>query len=141
MYRGVRGKGARLSTSLLYATLISLIACTSLPLDSNAGRVTFGTALDTSSFDLSGEGMSFPTGRDVAYRAGLSRAIEGEQIRLVGTLNGTTVVNDTHDVAGAGVIYGGTIPGAYLYEPGTFELRLLDFGNNELSSGSFTVVP
>lgn len=129
-----------LRIALAVLLLAGCSALTSAQLDPNAGKVTFGRSLDTTSFVLSGEATSFPVGGDVAYRAALSKVMNQGNVRLSGTLNGTVVVDSTNAVTeDVWTLYGGTLPGSLLFEAGTFQLRVLDIGNNELAVGSFTV--
>lgn len=110
------------------------------PTDPDAGHIRFGASVDMTTFTLSGQGTSFTSGSDVAFRAAMSEALGPTTIRLVGTLNGTQVLNSTNPVdEESWSLYVGTIPGAMLFEAGTFEMKVVDLGNNELASGSFTV--
>lgn len=128
----------------MLVTLI-LAGCSALApaqLDPQAGKVTFGRSLDTTTFVLTGEATSFAVNSDVAYRGALSRVLTGGSIRLHGTLNDFVVLDQSNAVQEEGfTLYGGTLPGALLFEPGTFRLRLLDFGNSELATGTFTITP
>lgn len=121
--------------------LVLLVACGApVQVDPDAGHIRFGRSVDTTTFVLAGQGSTFPVGSDVAYRAAMVRELGPMTIRLVGTLNGTTVVDSSFEVAEpTWTLYVGTIPGSLLFEEGTFEMRVLDVGNNELASGSFTV--
>lgn len=118
-----------------------LIACGGpVQADPDAGHIRFGASVDTTTFELSGRGTAFEVGSDVAYRAAMPRDLGPTTIRLVGTLNGLTVVDSSFEVNEANwTLYVGTIPGSLLFEEGAFEMRVLDVGNNELASGSFTV--
>lgn len=117
-----------------------VIACTPAQADPDAGHIRFGRSVDMTTSTLSGEGTTFSTGNDVAFRAAMPEAMGETTIRLVGTLNGTQIMNSTNPVAESEwTVYVGTIPGAMLFEPGRFEMKIVDIGNNELASGSFTV--
>lgn len=108
--------------------------------DPDAGHIRFGRSVDMTTFALSGQASSFPSGQDVAFRAAMPRVMTSSSIRLVGTLNGVEIINQTAEVnESEWTVYVGTIPSAYLFEAGTFEMRIVDVGNNQLASGSFTV--
>lgn len=128
-------------TSLVLVASLALIACSSTAqLDADAGHITFGNSLNTTTFVLSGEGREFEVGHDVAYRAAMNKAMGKGTIRLTATLNGTTILNQTAQVdEESWSLYGGTIPGSLLFEAGAFEMHVLDIGNNVLSAGSFSV--
>lgn len=129
-----------LRIGLIALLLAACSALTPAQLDPNAGKVTFGRSLDITTFALSGEANSFPVGGDVAYRAALTRVMNQGSVRLSRTLNGTVVVDSTNPVnEEVWTLYGGTLPGGLLFEAGTFQLRVLDIGNNEFAAGSFTV--
>jgi hypothetical protein len=108
----------------------------------NAGHVLFGTSYDPSTFVLTGPTSHAPQDHDIAFAANFSKRVAKGQIHLLAVINGHTVLDQAVTVTnGPWSVYGGTIPGGRLVEPGAMIVKVVDDGDVLLSTGTLTVTP
>jgi hypothetical protein len=105
---------------------------TSLP---PSGTVWFGTRFDPSTFSLSGRSGTARTGTTVAFVGQLSRMVDGSDLTIRLSLDGTPI--DTSTPGGDfGDVWGSTFSPII---PGTYKVELVDVGGNVLASGTIVV--